>query len=204
MASKFLKRLAALAAACGASIAGAPAGAAIYVGSWDPPSFIFPDLGWSGSALFTIPDACGTSGTLTLGNCPGMSAGPVTLTLFTLDDPSAKQTLHFTGTVPIFDATFSGGMLAAVDSGRFAPQLVTLPAAGGGGYSFTVQFQGAAAQLVSCSLATGQPWCGDAELPNSTDHAAMTFAPVPEPSTAALLLAGLLVGVPLARRRRRG
>ncbi len=190
-----------LATALGASGA---AQAAVYSGHWDPffgPSF--PDLDWAGDATFFIPNSClVNSGTVTFLGCSGMTAGNADIDLSSLSNPSSSQSLSFDQTVGVFAMTFTNGALTDVVSNSFTPVHATLPAAGGGAYSFSLDFFQGAAHLIACGGDFDLDNCSFANLPNSQGTAAVTFRALPEPGTFALALAALGVFGLMVRRRR--
>ncbi|HZW75834.1 MAG TPA: PEP-CTERM sorting domain-containing protein, partial [Caldimonas sp.] len=95
------------------------------------------------------------------------------------------------------------------DTGFFHFFVSDLPIAGGGKYSFSLLLYGGDdAQLIYAFPQETSPGCAflpvqGADCGVSANAASGVFAPIPEPETLALMLAGL-GAVGLAARRRRG
>lgn len=197
--------------------------AAVYTGSWDPafgssPSR-FSNLGWSGTSTFSIPDTCDRIGTVT---CLGMTAGFALVDLYQLGNASHNEILNFNQTVHVSSMTFNGGQLVGVNSDIFTPLLATLSDAGGGAYSFSLQFSslhgaklfylkndtadsdesGDDSNCILANITSNTQICGVNDFKNYPATVTYTLA-VPEPATFALVLAGL-GALGLTMRRRRG
>jgi hypothetical protein len=193
-----------------------PAQAAVYTGSWDPAyGSIFPSLGWQASAVFDVPDACEASDGFKLitGPCAGFDVLSAQVRLYDIAAPGTILGTYALDTnVPITGITIAGGDLAGVDSSFFGSFVPLLPIAGGGEYSFSlILFGGTKAQLIYAKPAGTSPTCSNPLTPVlgascgvSANAATGVFAPVPEPETYALMLAGLGAIVFTARRRRVG
>jgi hypothetical protein len=189
--------------------------AAIYTGSWDPAyGTIFPQLGWQASALFDVPDAClalGTGSNIPIsGSCAGFSVLSAEVDLYNVASPSTiLQSFNLNTNVIVNGIDISGGQLSGIDTGFFNFFVPTLPIAGSGDYSFSlILFGGNKAQLIYADPTTTSPGCAflpvdRASCGVSANAAAGVFAPVPEPETYALMLAGLGALGFAARRRRR-
>ena len=210
-----------VAAALGAA---GSAQAAVYTGSWDPTyGGIFPNLGWKASATFDVPAAClgqadGSYGPT--GACAGFSVLSAEVDFYnsTVDsNPDTSPVLEsfFLNTNVIINGIdITGGQLSGLETGffdSFIPSGGSLSIAGNGLYSFSlVLFDGNKAQLIYAHPTTTSPTCanpftpvGGATCGVSATAAVGVFAPVPEPQTYALMLAGLGALGFAARRRRR-
>ena len=230
MVNSKMKRALLGAALCVATGLGsiAPAQAAVYSGRWDPAfGGIFPDLGWKGSATFIVPDAClGQSGLFPNDNllnpvCGGnaMQVLDATLEFYNhTTDPLGLNILQTfsLGSEPLVNSmtllTVAGVTnLIGVDTGFFAPALGTISIAGNGAFDFHLILSGDQAQLAyTRPIGTG-PSCAftipGIYTPNpancgfSQNSAHTTFTRVPEPGTAALVLAAMAVLVGIRRQR---
>jgi PEP-CTERM motif len=189
--------------------------AAIYTGSWDPAyGTIFPELGWKASGLFDVPDAClamGSGENIPIsGSCAGFSVLSAQVDFYNVASPSTiLQSFNLNTNVFVDGIDLTGGHLSGVDTGFFHFFVPTLDIAGGGDYSFSlILFGGNQAQLVYADPTTTSPACDSfpvrgASCGHSISAAEGVFAPVPEPETYALMLAGLGALGFAARRRRR-
>jgi hypothetical protein len=188
--------------------------AAIYTGTWDPMyGGIFPQLGWQASAVFDVPDACLALGTGTnipiSGACAGFDVLSAEVSLYDVASPSTiLESFNLNPNVIVNGINLSGGALSGIDTGFFDYFVPTLSIAGGGSYSFSlILFGGTQAQLIYAAPPTTSPGC--AFLPVDGAHCGVSanastgvFAPIPEPETYALMLAGLGALGFVARRRR--
>ena len=202
-----------------AATLGSPAQAALYTGNWDPAyGSIFPSLGWSSSALFDVPDPC-----LALGNgnnipisgvCAGFDVLSAQVDFYDIASPGTiLESFSLDPDVIVTGINLAGGQLSGIDTGFFDFVVTTTPTAlaiaGNGNYSFSlILFGGNLAQLIYANPIATSPGC--AFLPVSgascgiSDNAATgVFAPIPEPETYALMLAGLGAIGFAARRRPR-
>ena len=198
-----------------AALGSAPAHAALYTGNWDPAyGGIFPQLGWEASAVFDVPDACLAIGNGTnipiSGPCAGFDVLSVEVRFYNVAAPGAiLQTYAIDPDAIVTGINLAGGKLSGVDTGFFDYFVSDLPIAGGGKYSFSLLlFGGNLAQLIYASPQETSPGCAlfpvaGAECGFSANPAHGVFAPIPEPETFALLLAGLGAVGAVARRRRR-
>ena len=214
--------LVALAALFGAA---SPAHAVVYVGNWDPAfGGIFPNLGFKGTATFSLPTACdGLTGTFlnSAAGCGGgaMQISSASVSFYNLAAPTViLQTLNFINpgaivSVNLFTPTiigsgfpsgptqltgvtsfFSTGVLGTIAESQFA----------GNSYNFYLGFSGS-----TTNLAYVLPECS-ANIANtatcrgfSSTSPTVTFTQaIPEPGTYALMMAGLAGLVFVARRRK--
>jgi hypothetical protein len=192
----------------------------------------FPDLDWGG--VVDIGDgACTDTGTVSnlIGSCAGQfSFLSATLTLTDVTNPLSTQSIALnTSSAQVFSVQRTG--LTPDDFGGavstpFAPVQGTIPATkysgtGDGGWFSLVLVGGKDVQLywfdknpgsyflnpslyTACGKA-GDNVVGDYRCGSSANTAIAIFQPVPEPSTYALLAAGLgAVGFVARRRARRG
>jgi hypothetical protein len=189
--------------------------AALYTGNWDPAyGGIFPNLGWEASALFDVPDAC-----LAIGNgtnipisasCAGFDVLSAQVSFYNVADPSTiLKSYALDPNVNVTGIDIAGGKLTGVDTGFFGFFVSDLPIAGSGNFGFSlILFGGTQAQLIFANPPETSPGCATFPVPRancgfSANAANGVFAPVPEPETFALMLAGLgAIGL-VARRRRR-
>jgi PEP-CTERM motif len=188
--------------------------AAIYTGNWDPAyGGIFPQLGWSATATFDVPNGClavDVSNAPISGACAGFDVLSASVNFYDIDNPSTiLESFSLDPDVIVTGISIAGGQLSGIDTGFFDYFVPTLSIAGGGQYSFSlVLYGGTFAQLVYADPQETSPSCAlfpvnGASCGYSAEAANGTFTTaVPEPETYVLMLAGL-VAVGLARRRRR-
>jgi hypothetical protein len=192
-----------------AACAVGPAQAAIYTGVWDPTyGFPFTNLGWRGSAGFSVPNGCKPPGTVDIDNdvdCGGLAAvtnakvefydisqvGQPTLSTVVFT-PSATEldisTLRFvSGALTELIATFSDSQTTGISLAAFG----VLPST-----QFSLEFTlgGPRLRWVDCAVSEGCSGLNDADFPPK-----FTITQVPEPTT--LWLGGLALLV-LVRVRR--
>jgi hypothetical protein len=192
-----------------------PAHAAVYTGIWDPPfgNPFTADLGWRGSATFSVPPGCVLGGSGDVDNfydCDGQAVvTQATVELYDTDAPeSPLATLIFDVQTLLIEALrFDDGELVGVSTGLSAR---VVPAAGLGLYAIpdTMGFQLQFTLSGGPRLGVLDTECGsrDCEL---VFNDAQNFPPqfrifaVSEPGSAALggLALALVAGL---RRRRRG
>ena len=202
-----------LAAAAAFGSAG-PAQAAVYTGTYDPAyGGIFPQLGWRASALFNVPDAClaiGNGSNLPVsGACSGFDVLSAEVSFYNVANPATTlQSYALDPNVIVNGIDIANSKLVGVDSGFFDFFVSDLAIAGGGKYSFSLLLYGGnQAQLIFAFPQETSPGCAflpvqGADCGVSANAATGVFAPIPEPETLALMLAGL-GAVGLAGRRRR-
>ena len=198
-----------------------PAQAVVYVGNFDP-NFggLFPDLGFKGTATFSLPSACtGLTGSFA-NSAPGCGGGAMQITSASVSFYKAGapllilQTLNFTSPGTVFSVTLStpseGGVteLTGVTSSFSLGVLGTIAESkiGSTSYEFFLGFSGDRARLgYGLPFPATRTNCNES---NSTcgfsiNNPIVTFTPaIPEPETYALMLAGLAGLTVVARRRR--
>lgn len=180
--------------------------AAVYHGVFDPDfGGIFAGLDWSGSIYFDIPDSClaSASANTTIG-CPGATLDVATVAFNGIGSESLDFTSEAAGS--ILGVTFGAtGEVSGINTSFIGSVLSTSLS---NNKYFNLLFSGSTVLLSYMSNANDSPGC--AFIPGSNcgfsttlpGHG-MTVTLVPEPSTYALLLAGLGVVGFLARGRRR-
>ena len=188
--------------------------AALYTGTWDPMyGGIFPSLGWQASAVFDVPDAClalGSGNNIPIsGACAGFDVLSAQVDFYDVAAPGTiLESFNLSPEVIVTGINLAGNALTGVDTDFFHYFIPTLSIAGGGEYSFSLLlFGGTKAQLIYASPPTTSPGCAflpvdDAHCGISANAATGVFAPIPEPETYALMLAGLGALGFVARRRR--
>lgn len=211
-ARSFLSAVAVTAAATLGSAG--PAQAALYTGNWDPAyGTIFPNLGWEASAVFDVPDAClalGAGNNIPIsGVCAGFTVLSAQVGFYDIANPSTiLESFSLNPGVIVNGINIAGSELTGIDTGFFDYFVPTLSIAGGGTYSFSlILFGGNMAQLIYANPTATSPGCAflpvnGASCGISETASAGVFAPIPEPETYVLMLAGL-GALALARRRRR-
>ncbi len=211
---------AAVAVAATLAAAGA-AQAKTYPGAWDPNyGGPFPDLGWKGTGNFHIPDACEAFSAGWILNSNGCSGGGMTVTDVELsfidwDTNTVVETFSL-ASAPIYQMYWNGNKIEGVDSAFYAPVTPSNPAsmaiAGGGVYSFHMRFEYLASPGGSPSVqlyyteGSQNPICVLLQSCTGNYGASENLAilnVVPEPSTYALMIGGLLAIGAVSRRRRR-
>lgn len=128
------KRFAATLAAVAGLLGMASADAAVYTGVWDPPyGSPWTSLGWSGNAVFNVPEFCNPlpgSGLVTINNLSdcdgGASVGSASVGLYTLQPsisttantaPPAENVLNFNpSSLTINRLRFLDGVLIGLDT----------------------------------------------------------------------------------------
>lgn len=214
----------ALAALFGAA---SPAQAVVYVGNWDP-AFgpIFTNLGFSGTATFSLPSACDGQNGVFLNSAPGCGGGAIqilsaSVSFYNLSAPATTlQTLNFTSPGAVTSVSlltpspFAGGtQLTGVTSDFSTGVLGTIAESkfGSNSYKFYLSFTGNTTTLAytldnfsSLDCSPSKP--NDETCGFSTISPVVTFrpltAPIPEPETYALMLAGLGALAYAVRRKR--
>jgi hypothetical protein len=204
-----------LAAAATLGSAG-PARAAVYTGTWDPAyGGPFPELGWKASALFDVPDACLASGDGTFappsGPCAGVDLLSAQVSFWNIANKDIiLETNPLDPDVDVTGVSITDGKLTGINTGFFDHFVSDLDIAGDGKYGFNLLlFGGNRAQLVyTTPPGVRLPGCAFLEdsgvgCGRSANDAIGVFAPIPEPETYALMIAGLGALGFVARRRRR-
>ena len=195
--------------------------AALYTGQWDPAyGGIFPSLGWKASAVFDVPGSCLALGTandvpVVAGPCAGFSVQSAELQFYDIAAPgTVLGTYRLNPSVIVTGVDIAGGALSGVDTGFFDYVVPPLAIAGSGAYSFSlILYGGTLAQLAYAQPIATSPGCATFPVPGarcgvSANAATGVFtavaAPIPEPETVALMLAGLgALGAEARRRARR-
>lgn len=206
-----------------------PAQARTYGGSFTPPfGGEFPDLEWSGSGKFYIPDACEAQPTGWYANsgptCGGMTISDGQLVFSKIDDEEGGMkgrssmevidVFNF-GSAPVVNMYVDGGSLHGVEStfiGGFTS--TTFSTAYDKPVWFWLRFEHDIAEGPNLSVVqlyfngVGEgPDCivrGDCSVfGESASEAILVLTPVPEPATYAMLLAGLAGLAAFSRRRQK-
>jgi hypothetical protein len=194
-----------------------PSQAAIYTGNWDPAyGGIFPELGWSASAVFNVPDAClagGDGNNIPIsGNCAGFDVLSAEVSFYDIADPNTiLDSYDLNPNVIVNGINIAGGQLSGIDTGFFNYFVPDESIAGGGTYSFSLLLYGGnLAQLIYANPQQTSPGCAFLPVQGATcgisaNPAVGTFTTaIPEPETYVLMLAGLsAVGFAARRRRQR-
>ncbi|MBC7735016.1 MAG: PEP-CTERM sorting domain-containing protein [Bacteriovorax sp.] len=198
----------------------APAQATVYRGTYDPSyGGPFPDLGWKATVDFNVPNTClgqADGNYAVTGNCAGFSVLSAEVDFYnsTIDsNPQTSPVLEsfmLSPSVIVNGVTIAGGQLAGVGTGffnYFVPVGGSLSIAGNGADSFSLILFGSSAQLVYAYPVPTTPICASIPIPDtvcgfSAEAPVGVFAPIPEPETYALMLAGLGALGFVARRRR--
>ena len=201
-----------------AAISSGAAQAAIYSGNWDPAyGASFEGLGWKGTASFFIPDAClASSGWIANTDAcagGGMQVLGANVSFYNIGDPLAMpvETLTFDPNVLVYKMHVGGNQLDGVSTDCLGPVQAFSSLAGGGVNYFDLKFLEAVTNNVQlfhtvghtdpiCAY-TGVPaGCGISET-SPTMTLTLVTAPIPEPETYALYIAGL--GAAWFAKRRR-
>ena len=191
----------------------APSQAIIVVGAWDPAfGSAFPELGWRGEAKFFVPDAClAESGwVFNFESCSGgtMKVLSADVEFYKLSDPSNplfQETLSFDDPTSLVAAMkIEDGLLAGLYAtfDYFVPSALGI--AGGPYTEFVLLFEDNLARLAFISDPPDGPktkGISDRTTPDGSPF--ITFRVVPEPSSLALTLLGLLAVAIGARVRSR-
>jgi hypothetical protein len=183
-----------------------PAQATLVVGSWDPPyGEPFPELGWRGSALFYIADDCKTNDgvRVVILNCgvADMQVKSAKVELYNINNPDATlQVLDFSSDMWVLAAHFdANGVIDGVAASTFfwalQPGLIPEAELSNGDpayfklvFDFDFQDGGTEAHLGYAIRQGGiiRGWNNGEQFP-----ATVALQVVPEPASAALLLAAL-------------
>lgn len=191
--------------------------AALYTGRWDPAyGSIFPSLGWEASAVFDVPDGClalGNGNNIPIsGSCAGFSILSAGVDLYNVASPGTiLQSFDLNTNAIVNGISIAGGQLTGIDTGFFDFFVPTLAIAGSGDYSFSlILYGGNLAQLIYANPTATSPGCAFLPVNGASCGISATpatgvfaLAPIPEPETYVLMLAGLGAIAFAARRRRR-
>lgn len=197
----------------------APAQAKTYGGAFTPPfGGAFPDLEWSGSGEFYIPDSCEAQPTGWYANsgptCGGMSISDAKLVFSSIGGYFGDEVFNF-GSAPVVNMYVDGGSLHGVEStfiGGFTS--ANFNTVGGVPVWFWLKFEHEIAvgpnlsvvQLYYNGVGEG-PDClvrGDCSISGeSANTAILVLTPVPEPASYATLLIGLAALGAYSRRRQK-
>lgn len=208
------------AVSCAALLAAVgPAQAKTYGGAFTPPfGGAFPDLEWSGSGTFFIPDACEAQPTgwyaNSGGTCGGMTITNGQLVFESINNLHADEIFNF-GSASVVNMYVDGGSLHGVEStfiGGFTSAYYNTVS--GTPVWFWLKFEKQIAvddnlsvvQLYYNAVGEG-PECisrGDCSIFGASENTAiLELTPVvPEPQTYAMMIAGLLGLGAVVRRRR--
>jgi hypothetical protein len=204
--SRFRKAFAGFAVSLAAAFGSVgSAQAAVYHGVFDPDfGGALTGLDWSGSILFSVPDSClASAGANAIIGCPGATLDSATVAFAGL----GNETLDFSADLAgaILGITFdSNSQVSGINTSFIGAVLsTTLPT----NEFFNLLFNGSSVLLSYMPGANDSPACflfssGCGSSTTVPGHG-MTVTLVPEPSTYALLLAGLGVVVFVTGRRRR-
>ncbi|HRI17222.1 MAG TPA: PEP-CTERM sorting domain-containing protein [Burkholderiaceae bacterium] len=209
------------AVSCAALLAAVgPAQAKTYGGAFTPPfGGAFPDLEWSGSGTFFIPDACEALPTGWQANsgptCGGMSITNGQLVFESIGNLHADEVFNF-GSATVVNMYVDGGSLHGVEStfiGGFTSAYYNT--VGVTPVWFWLKFEKQIAvgpnlsvvQLYYNKVGEG-PDCivlgNCAVFGKSEETAILHLTPIPEPQTVAMMAVGLLgLGAYVRRRRQR-
>ncbi|MEO8122873.1 MAG: PEP-CTERM sorting domain-containing protein [Burkholderiales bacterium] len=194
-----------------------PAQAKTYGGSFTPPfGGAFPDLEWSGSGDFYIPDACEALPTGWKANsgstCGGMTITNGNLVFSSIGSFFGDEVFNF-GSAPVVNMYVDGGSLHGVEStfiGGFTSTHYNMVGstpvwfwlkfeheiAVGPNLSVVQLFYNAVGEGPDCLIAQNCSISGESE-----SKAILVLTPIPEPASYAMLLVGL-VGLGAYTRRR--
>lgn len=200
-----------------AAFAGA-AQAKTYGGSFTPPfGGNFPDLEWSGSGTFFIPDPCEALPTGWYANsgptCGGMTISNGQLVFESIGNLHADEVFNF-GSAPVVNMYVDGGSLHGVEStfiGGFTSAYYNMDGATpvwfwlkfekqiavGPNLSVVQLYYNAVGEGPDCIVRRDCSVFGESE-----STAILELTPVPEPQTWALMIGGLLGLGAWARRHR--
>ena len=204
-------------AVAAAMLVAAPAQATVYRGPYDPSyGGPFPDLGWKATVDFNVPNAClgQADGTYAVsGNCAGFSVLSAEVDFYnsTIDpNPLTSPVLESFSLNPgvfVNGVMIAGEHMVGVNTSffsSFVPVGGSASIAGNGADSFSLILLNKSAQLAYAHPVTDPAVCAyySETCGFSAEAPVGVFAPIPEPETYALMLAGLGALGFVARRRR--
>jgi hypothetical protein len=205
--------------------------AALFTGAWDPrygePFDTEPEvLGWRGSAVFEVPDACIIVGAVSSASCSGMQLISAQVVFYDYLNGTTLDIFNYTAPdLSGFSATFgAGGALISISSNFFSAREPTSDFANIDAYGFRLRFVEAGVQMyhsldlsfdyLADPLLIPPKWCfdwtgfvcgysGTYSDGTSAPAVVVTYSKVSEPGSLVLLLAALVSSLLLGWGQRR-